>query len=48
MGGELYYYYKMERLGLVLSLYTDGFLKDDTEGRAHYIKEFNEVKKCLM
>jgi aminoglycoside phosphotransferase (APT) family kinase protein len=33
LDSELYYYYKLERLGLVLSLYMFGFLQNDTEGK---------------
>lgn len=47
LNDELYYYYKMERNALVLNIYMNGWINDEA-GKQHYLKEFNEVKSCLL
>jgi aminoglycoside phosphotransferase (APT) family kinase protein len=44
---DLYYYCKLERLGLVAGLYIAGIL-NDTAGKEYYLKEFKEVKSCIL
>ena len=44
---EIYFYYKLERLGLVVDVYINE-IPDDSEGRQYYLKEFNETKNVLL
>ena len=44
---ELYYYYKMERLGLVLDLCMNEWIKDPNE-KQYYLKEFYETKAKIL
>jgi aminoglycoside phosphotransferase (APT) family kinase protein len=46
MDNELYYYYKMERMALVLHLFMN-LIKSDTKATQKYLDVFNELKHRL-
>jgi hypothetical protein len=46
LGNELFYYYKIERMSLVLHVFMN-IVRVDTESTKMYLAEFNKLKQLL-